>query len=251
MAERRLVVQRLLLLWFALGIVLLLLADATIERLFFFAVLPWAAWIGFGVVVLGFLLHNAYSLSRSHRWGWAIAALAEMPAATGVLVLSAPWLERVGETTICCAHPTDDALIGRLQAHREEFERLVKMSDADPRVIRIAPSFTRLDNDWGWPRPDSLLGFAPERWREYRRLFAALHLEGGLERSEGDHPAIYLLASGRGMVTGGSSKGYAYSPTELSPTYPTLDSIPSDLPSNVTGYRHVSGPWYLYYSWDD
>ena len=251
LAAHKRVIQRLVPLWMAIGVVLIILADATIDKLFFLAVVPWFGWIAFGVVVLALAVHNAYSLTRLRRLGRAMATLSALPVAAGLLVVSAPFLARAGASSICCAHPSDASLIRRLAEHRPEFERLVAMSDADARVIRVAPSFTRLVDDWGWPRADSLLGFSPERWREYRSLFRALHLEGGLERGEGAHPTIYLLASGRGMVTGGSRKGYVYSPTALAPVYASLDSIPPDLASNVTGYRHLSGPWYLFYSWDD
>ena len=251
LAAHKRVIQRLVPLWTAIGVVLTILADATFETLFFYAAVPWIGWIVFGLVILAVAVHGAYSLSRLGRLGRAMATLSALPIAAGLLAASAPLLARAGKSIVCCAHPSDESLIRRLAAHRPEFDRLIAMSQADTRVIRVAPGFTRLEDDWGWPRPDSLLGFSPKRWREYRRLFNALHLEGGLERGEGAHPTIYLLASGRGMVTGGSRKGYVYSPAALAPMYPSLDSVPPDLPSNVTGYRHLSGPWYLFYSWDD
>jgi hypothetical protein len=192
LAEQKRVVQRLVLPWLGIGVVLLVLADATIEKLFVLALVPWIGWIGFGVVVFAFAIYNAYSLSRLGRVGRGIATLSALPTAACLLAASVSGLIRIGERTICCGHPKDDALIRRFAAHRQEFERLVQMSDTDTRVIRIAPSFTRLKDDWSWPRPDSLLGFSSERWREYRRLFTALHLRAGLERGEGDLPG-YLF----------------------------------------------------------
>lgn len=222
-----------------------------IELLFVFVTIPVIGWIGFGIVVFLFTLYDTFTLVRRGRLARGIGVFLALPAAGGLLALAAPHAVQLGSNAICCAHPTDDTLIRRFATHRNDFERLVRMSDADPDVIRIAPTFTRLKNDWGWPRADSLLGFSPERWREYRQLFFALHLRKGLERGDGPHSAIYFLASARGMATGGSTKGYAYSLSPLVPTYPSLDSVPPDLPSNVTGYRHLSGPWYLFYSWDD
>ena len=45
------------------------------------------------------------------------------------------------------------------------------MSNQDFRIVRIAPSFTWLDDDWSWPRPASKWGLSETRWDEYRRLF--------------------------------------------------------------------------------
>jgi hypothetical protein len=61
---------------------------------------------------------------------------------------------------------------------------------------------------------------------------------------------IQLLASTKGLVTGGRAKGYVYSQKELEPLFPTLDGAPQT-GSNEPGYRHVEGPWYLFYERDD
>jgi hypothetical protein len=78
--------------------------------------------------------------------------------------------------------PTDAELNQRLADHRKEFEQLVVMAEADKEVIRIAPDFTCTTTSTAWPRPDSELGFTPQRWDEYRHLFRALGIEAGILR---------------------------------------------------------------------
>lgn len=150
------------------------------------------------------------------------------------------------------SHPSDADLIQRLDAHEPDFVRLVAMSDGDARVVRIAPDFTRLDDDWNWPRPDSLLGISHRRWDEYRSLFRTLGLDAGLEREQLDSAGavvIILTASTSGIVGSGSSKGYAYSTRTLSPLYSTLDTLPRPRFAHGVAFRHIRGNWYLEYDW--
>ena len=201
---------------------------------------------------LAVAIHNAYLLSRLGRLGRGLATLSALPVAAGLLAASAPLLARAGRSTICCAHPSDDLLIRRFAAHRQEFDRLVAMSQADARVIRVAPDFTRLEDDWVGPGPtlswDSRLNAGGNTGGSLPGSTLGPALNGGGKGLTRRH--IARLYPGDG--TGGSTKGYVYSPTARVPTYPSLDSVPPDLPSNVTGYRHLSGPWYLFcrFSWN-
>jgi hypothetical protein len=70
-----------------------------------------------------------------------------------------------------CGRLDDDTdLINRWHDHRATFDRLVAMSDSDSTVVRIAYTFTRLYNNWQWPRDTSLLGLSQSRWNSYRDL---------------------------------------------------------------------------------
>src|SRR5882672_11381935 len=89
------------------------------------------------------------------------------------------------------------------QAARTDFERLVVMSNEDfakTRVIRVAPDFTRLADDWSWPRPEAKWGVSKERWDEYRVLFRRLELSAGLNRDGPDHGEVLLMVYGVGMA---------------------------------------------------
>src|SRR4030095_8338901 len=120
--------------------------------------------------------------------------------------------------------PSDANLSKRFAEHRKEFEQLVAMAKADREVIRIAPDFTFTTTSAAWPRPDSELGFTPQRWDEYRHLFQALGIEAGILRPWDHRDAVYLIVQGKGLVVGGSAKGYAYSDNPLEPQCDSLDS---------------------------
>ncbi len=60
----------------------------------------------------------------------------------------------------------------------------------------------------------------------------------------GSHGQVEMPVSSWGLVPSGSAKGYVYSRRPLSP-------VVKDLDDSATGdgytYRHIEGPWYLYY----
>ena len=148
--------------------------------------------------------------------------------------------------------PTDAELGQRLAEHRNDFEQLVAMAKADKQLTRIASDFTWTTNNLAWPRPESELGFSVERWNEYRRLFQTLGLEGGVLRPW-DHPdAVYLIVQGKGLVTAGSTKGYAYSDTPLEPRFDSLDNreVHKARDETETCFKSLDGTWYLYLEQD-
>lgn len=142
-------------------------------------------------------------------------------------------------------HPSDADLESIFWRREAEFNELVSMSNFDSKVVRIAHDFTWLENNASYPRPDSELGFSKGRWEEYRRLFRTLELEDGIARAK-QPEVVRLIASSEGMAIGGSSKGYVYSPEDLSPLAESLNSY-SELPHNKPVYKKITGNWYLYY----
>ena len=238
-------------LWALTGVAMLLFTDVLFAALFFGVVGLILLWLLVGAVLFVLSLTVAW---RGRQRRTALALPLVVPVIVILLVgadAHRPRLGFAGLSSPCCNHPTDAELIRRLEMHGAAFERLITMSAVDSSVIRVAPDFTRLEHNWAWPRSDDLLGFSRERWSEYRRLFDRLDLENGLERVNGEHAAVYLLASAYGLVTGGSSKGYVHATQPPGRLYASLDAAPADIESNVTVYRHVSGSWYLYYVWDD
>jgi len=146
-------------------------------------------------------------------------------------------------------HPSDAALESVFRNHQADFELLLSMSRADSKVMRIAPDFTWLVDDASWPRPEDKLGFSEERWNQYRELFRKLSLQSGLLTYR-DQGTTYFLASSKGLVTGGSGKGYVYSEKELIPVSSSLDDISTEtLKSSSNGmvYKKIGGNWYLFY----
>lgn len=141
-------------------------------------------------------------------------------------------------------HPSDAALEAMFSEHEADFEKLIAMSNADAKVVRIAPDFTWLDDNARWPRPETEIGFSQERWNEYRELFKVLSLTKGLARHP-DGQTIELIASTQGLLTGGSGKGYVYSTKELTPLRDALDNLG---PTGKHVYKQLKPPnWYLFY----
>jgi hypothetical protein len=165
----------------------------------------------------------------------------------------------LGFVTVACdpfnsggKHPSDAKLARNFEEHEEAFNKLVRMSNEDRRVIRVAPDFTRLETNWAWPRPDSELGFTRRRWEEYRKLFNQLGLESGLFRETSSNgAAIYLVASSKGMTMRGSSKGYVFSEKPVTNVVKSLDgkvSRPANLEHGAL-YTPLKEHWYLCYEW--
>lgn len=148
-------------------------------------------------------------------------------------------------------HPSDATLEENFRKHRAGFNKLVDMSNADSKLVRIASDFTWLENNAAWPRPESEIGFSEQRWNEYRQLFNELGLKHGLARREDIPGVLFFDVSATGMVTGGDAKGYAYSTEELSPLVNSLDHIDIEVKSLQPLYKRIEGDWYLYYEWDD
>lgn len=148
----------------------------------------------------------------------------------------------------------DAQLQDNLARNVDAFEMLRKMSEKDAHVIRIAPDFTWLDGSSAWPRKD--LGFSEERWNEYRSLFKKLSLAEGVVRTQDFPETVFLVARARGLCTGGSSQGYAFSTKPLSPLVESpKEGLMSEMQKNPDRhYAFVFKPlranWYAFYEAD-
>lgn len=143
--------------------------------------------------------------------------------------------------------PTDADLRARFFRQRRVFQRLVEMSDEDPRVVVIQPNLTRLESDASWPRSD--IGFSAHRWSEYRLIFrrtgADALARGRFGRSS---EGVSIQMYGWGGPAAGVSKGYLYSTTPPAPLVRSLDS-PRKLfghSGRGTAFEKLARNWYLY-----
>lgn len=136
----------------------------------------------------------------------------------------------------------------------DAFEILRKMTEKDANVIRIAPDFTWLVSSSAWPRED--LGFSKGRWDEYRALFKKLALAEGVVRTKDFPETVFFVARARGLCTGGSSEGYAYSTKPLSPlTESPKEGLIAEMEKNANKhhafvFRPLGGNWYAFYQAD-
>lgn len=142
--------------------------------------------------------------------------------------------------------PSDQELESIFEEHKQDFDRLKRMSEEDVDFVRVAYNFVWRSDDFSL-NPDK--GLPNARWDEYRQLFDKLRLNGGIARPV-DQKMLMLISASRGMVTGGSSKGYAYSEIPPGPLYESLDSItPNEIGSNPA-FKRIRGNWYLYVKFD-
>ena len=136
----------------------------------------------------------------------------------------------------------------------EVFETLHSMAQQDSRLIRIAPDFTWLENNSKWPRDD--VGINDSRWNDYRELFTKLSITEGIVRTKDFPGAIFFVAQTRGLCTGGSSEGYVYSNTLLSPVVRSpanaLDAEARHHPGQHYAYvfKTLKLNWYTFYEVD-
>jgi hypothetical protein len=143
-------------------------------------------------------------------------------------------------------HSKDEVLEANFSKYETDFQVLLEKSQADYKVIRIASDFTWLDNNAAWPRPESEWGISNERWDEYRNLFKKLGLNGGILR-DNQGEITYLIVSSSGLITNGSSKGYAYCKSEPAPIVSSLDDTTSWPKGKRIIFKQLRGHWYLFY----
>jgi hypothetical protein len=141
-------------------------------------------------------------------------AIAAMLGVASVVVLG---LLAVGSFDMGFAserHRSDDELIVNFKEHRAQFAQAVEQFRArgwvDPALLRA------LDAD-----PDGTV--------EYPR------------------GVVTLTDSVQGIAVSGSSKGYAYSEKPLKPLVKRTDDYQGGDGSGFLVYRHIEGPWYIYY----
>jgi hypothetical protein len=136
-----------------------------------------------------------------------------------------------------------DDVRNKFNAKRATLEQLLEMSKQDyaqNKVIRIAPDFTRLENNWAWPRPDNEWGISAARWSEYRKLFDSITLPFGIQRDGKDYSEVLFPFLGEGSIIASHDIGVVFSP-----------NAPSDQHNKeqVLLYKKLSDNWY-FYDWD-
>ncbi len=98
------------------------------------------------------------------------------------------------------------------------------MAEQNNLLSRVAQDFTWLHDSVAWPRED--IGISKERWQTHRNLFRAVGADDGFVRRKGPPEIVLFLSSSKGLVTGGSMKGIAFSRDDLQPQFPSLDKMP-------------------------
>ena len=147
-------------------------------------------------------------------------------------------------------HVSDDWLIKNFQKNEADFDLLAQMAQQDSKMVRIANDFTWTKDSVAFPRPESELGITNERWEDYKKLFKKLRLSNGIINYQPD--TILLLATTKGLVTGGSMKGYAYLKEKPEMLVDSLDNyiFPKTDKHSAIAYKQINNNWYIFYEVD-
>lgn len=137
---------------------------------------------------------------------------------------------------------TDDELELIFRENKPDFEQILRMSEVDASVPRIAYDFTWVSGvgsstDSGNP------GISKERWETYRALFQKLDLTGGINRE--DDGTVAFLAFGRGLSVSGLTKGYLYTIKDRNCTAASLDDL-QQYQNQGFVCKRIDENWYLY-----
>jgi hypothetical protein len=144
------------------------------------------------------------------------------------------------ELLVACnrAGVPDAKLRGVFLRNRDDFNRLVLMSQQDRRVTRIDFDYTLMDTDAG---PQRNVGLSEDRWQEYRVLFRKLGITGGIERPRAFPEAVLFYAGCDGSAIDADCKGFAYSEKPLLPVARSLDQ-----PRLGDVFEPLDLNWYLF-----
>ena len=137
-----------------------------------------------------------------------------------------------------CGLKSENALRQQFAENKAAIGEILDMQRHDPKVIRIAPTFTRLESDWSWPR--SNIGFSQDRWNAYRALFQEAGITDGIQK---DGNELFYFVSSEGLAIGGSSRGFVY--TEDPPPH-TVERFDACSPSEDVCYIPMEKNWYLF-----
>lgn len=149
------------------------------------------------------------------------------------------WLSLSAAMVIGCSHagPSDEEILKVFANHRADIETLVRMSNEDYarlRVIRVAPTFARVD---GSSRPAAELGFLSERWDAYRKLFDRIGLRTGISRGGESWQDILIPVWSAGLGDNGKERGLMYSPGRVRQY---------DTAGETFTATQIDGFWHLY-----
>jgi hypothetical protein len=138
----------------------------------------------------------------------------------------------------CDRTPRDAKLREAFFANKDDFNKLVSMSQQDPTVTRIRFELTIMKKGSEFIKNEGLSG---DRWQEYRVLFKKLGLAEGLGRTQAYPSAILFYVYCEGSAIDADCKGFAYSETQLAPLATSLNTM---RPGYV--FEQFYPNWYLF-----
>lgn len=138
----------------------------------------------------------------------------------------------------CNTYPPDALLEQRFQANKEDFEKLVKMFQADSRLFQISLDKGALESF------DKEAQIPEERLLEYKKILSKLGIEY-IERYEKRQDIFLRVWSSPNLFIGGKSKYYVYDEKDVKNTVNSLDEIYRS-GQEANEMKKIEGNWYLY-----
>lgn len=190
---------------------------------------------------------------------------AEIPLATltrppwqrtlrGMLVAVACFVLFIGGASVLlmwsCDPPSFGTLERRFVQEKSELETIVAMSDVNAQLIAIDPQWLATTNRQ-CERYCAESGITPQRYNQYRRLFAQTGLSQGLRR-DGASGDVFLIVKSAGLLNRGTSNGYLHCGQGQKHRYgPCFSTDASGQHTNSPGdeaysFRRVAHRWYVY-----
>lgn len=173
----------------------------------------------------------------------AVGVFLAVPATVAVLLWSASLNEQKYSRT-----PSDQKLLDNFSRHRDTFNQLVKMKQDDRVLYRLANNWT-VENEATPSNNPIVGGFKSNRLAKYQRLMNEAKVPGGLSSSEDGTEVDFTYWYWGSGISSSTNKGYAYLTVPPKETLPSLDGCQPDEKNGVEAYRHIEGPWYLYYEY--
>jgi hypothetical protein len=138
----------------------------------------------------------------------------------------------------CDRTPRDAKLRDVFYANKDDFNKLVSMSQHDCAVVRIRFESTLMQKGSEFKENE---GLSVDRWQEYRVRFKKLGLAEGLERPQAYPSAILFHVYCEGSAIDADCKGFAFSDKPLSPLATSLNEM---RPGYI--FEPLSPNWYLF-----
>ncbi len=158
-----------------------------------------------------------------------------------VLAIPALGAAMLWETWHLGQSPSDRQLLSNFASHKSTFNTLSQLTLIDKNL-------TRVDYDWTDPSDTQKIGISPERIAKYHSLLESVGLHRGFS-SDGVHSVEFISYAQGSAMSSDEFKGYAYLTVPPKEALPSLDDCQPDEKNGVTAYRHIEGPWYLYYDY--
>ncbi len=136
--------------------------------------------------------------------------------------------------------PSDSVMLIHFEGQEATFEQMVKMAGADKGLIRV-------DEDWTMPADTQSVGVSRDRLAEYHKLLRDAGTPRGfkvLQNGAGYDFYFWLRGS---AVSADMQKGFAYRTSPPPGVVQNLHGIRASSRRYLVAYRHIRGPWYLFY----